>query len=355
MPASCTIAGTSPLASNATASISARRVRNRRRRRRHGAMHRSGRRFPVSGVSRLAAVPTPTPPHRAAPTRTVLSEHGDERVDDWYWLRERDDPDVLAHLEAENAYADAMLAPTTRAAGPDLRGDQGTHAGDRHVGADARRSVGVLHAHGRRDSSTRSIAGGRAAQTPTAANSPARRERRAPMATTTSRSAASRSPPTTASLAYSVDTTGGERLHACGSATSHTGATSPTSSRRHLRPRVGRRRAHVLLRPPRRRDAAVAGVAPRARDRARRRRARVPRKTTIGSTRRCTGRASGRFVADRRPRRRPTSEVWFVPTATPSRGPRVVAAAVARPRVLGGAPLRRRSTATGSSSSRTAR
>ena len=41
---------------------------------------------------------------------TVLSAHGDERVDDWYWLRDRDDPAVLAHLKAENAYADAGLA-----------------------------------------------------------------------------------------------------------------------------------------------------------------------------------------------------------------------------------------------------
>jgi oligopeptidase B len=43
----------------------------------------------------------------------VLSSHGDERVDDWYWLRDRDDPDVRAHLEAENSYTDAILAPTT--------------------------------------------------------------------------------------------------------------------------------------------------------------------------------------------------------------------------------------------------
>ncbi len=34
--------------------------------------------------------------------------HGDERSDDWYWLRERDDPQVLAYLEAENAYTQAM-------------------------------------------------------------------------------------------------------------------------------------------------------------------------------------------------------------------------------------------------------
>lgn len=41
-----------------------------------------------------------------------LSAHGRTRVDDWYWLRQRDDPEVIAHLEAENAYAEAVLVPT---------------------------------------------------------------------------------------------------------------------------------------------------------------------------------------------------------------------------------------------------
>jgi oligopeptidase B len=40
-----------------------------------------------------------------------MTAHGDERSDDWYWLRNRDDPEVIAYLEAENAYAAAMLAP----------------------------------------------------------------------------------------------------------------------------------------------------------------------------------------------------------------------------------------------------
>ena len=49
----------------------------------------------------------------AAPRRpTVLRHHGDERIDDWYWLRDRDDPEVLAYLRAENAYASAGLAHT---------------------------------------------------------------------------------------------------------------------------------------------------------------------------------------------------------------------------------------------------
>ena len=50
-----------------------------------------------------------------APRRPhVLVAHGDERVDDWWWLRSdtRDDPDVLAHLEAENSYTKAALAHT---------------------------------------------------------------------------------------------------------------------------------------------------------------------------------------------------------------------------------------------------
>jgi len=49
-----------------------------------------------------------TPP--AAPRRpTTLVAHGDVRVDEWYWLRERDDPEVRAYLEAENAHAEAVL------------------------------------------------------------------------------------------------------------------------------------------------------------------------------------------------------------------------------------------------------
>ncbi len=41
-----------------------------------------------------------------------LELHGDLRVDDYYWLRERSNPEVLEYLEAENAYASAMMAET---------------------------------------------------------------------------------------------------------------------------------------------------------------------------------------------------------------------------------------------------
>ncbi len=54
---------------------------------------------------------TLTPP-RAAARPVELTRHGDVRVDPWYWLRDRDDPAVIAYLEAENTYTDAVLAPT---------------------------------------------------------------------------------------------------------------------------------------------------------------------------------------------------------------------------------------------------
>ncbi len=43
-------------------------------------------------------------------TETVREHHGDRFVDPYEWLRERDDPDVRAHLDAENAYAEARTA-----------------------------------------------------------------------------------------------------------------------------------------------------------------------------------------------------------------------------------------------------
>src|ERR1700675_3957754 len=38
--------------------------------------------------------------------------HGDIRQDDYFWLREKDNPDVLAYLRAENAYTDEVTKQT---------------------------------------------------------------------------------------------------------------------------------------------------------------------------------------------------------------------------------------------------
>jgi oligopeptidase B len=48
-----------------------------------------------------------------APERpTELTTNGDTRVDPWYWLREKDNPEVISHLEAENAYTAHVMAST---------------------------------------------------------------------------------------------------------------------------------------------------------------------------------------------------------------------------------------------------
>jgi oligopeptidase B len=40
----------------------------------------------------------------------VREHHGDRVIDPFEWLRDKDDPEVIAHLEVENAYAEAMTA-----------------------------------------------------------------------------------------------------------------------------------------------------------------------------------------------------------------------------------------------------
>jgi oligopeptidase B len=51
-----------------------------------------------------------TPPQ--APQRSqTLTTFGHDREDPWYWLRQRDDPQVRDYLEAENSFTDEVLAP----------------------------------------------------------------------------------------------------------------------------------------------------------------------------------------------------------------------------------------------------
>jgi oligopeptidase B len=51
----------------------------------------------------------------AAEKRPVeLTVHGHTRIDDYYWLNQRDNPEVLEYLEAENDYLVTMMAHTDR-------------------------------------------------------------------------------------------------------------------------------------------------------------------------------------------------------------------------------------------------
>jgi oligopeptidase B len=41
-----------------------------------------------------------------------ITQHGQTRIDDYFWLRNRDDPETLPYLKAENEYLEAVLAHT---------------------------------------------------------------------------------------------------------------------------------------------------------------------------------------------------------------------------------------------------
>src|SRR5712692_1743490 len=42
----------------------------------------------------------------------ITEINGDRLVDNYFWLREKSNPAVISHLEAENAYTAAVMKPT---------------------------------------------------------------------------------------------------------------------------------------------------------------------------------------------------------------------------------------------------
>ena len=60
-------------------------------------------------VPMQAQLPAP-PVAKKRPVVTVL--HGDRRVDDYAYFKDRNDPETIPYLEAENAYTDAFMAHT---------------------------------------------------------------------------------------------------------------------------------------------------------------------------------------------------------------------------------------------------
>ncbi len=52
-----------------------------------------------------------TQPPAPAKKPKDVTVHEDKRSDDYFWLRERDNPEVINYLERENAYTEAVLAP----------------------------------------------------------------------------------------------------------------------------------------------------------------------------------------------------------------------------------------------------
>ncbi|WP_282297302.1 S9 family peptidase [Stenotrophomonas sp. PS02289] len=64
-------------------------------------------------TSTANAAPVLTPPDAEKRPHTVKAPFGATRSDDYYWLRDdkREDPAMLAYLNAENAYTDQVMAP----------------------------------------------------------------------------------------------------------------------------------------------------------------------------------------------------------------------------------------------------
>ncbi len=64
----------------------------------------------------MEKAPRPTEAELAAPVarveRRVHTLHGETRIDEYFWLRDRSDPEVIAYLEAENRYTGAVMRHT---------------------------------------------------------------------------------------------------------------------------------------------------------------------------------------------------------------------------------------------------
>lgn len=58
-----------------------------------------------------SAPPKPPMAEKKAKTTNI---HGETLVDDYFWLREKTNPAVLAHLKAEDAYAEEVMKPTAQ-------------------------------------------------------------------------------------------------------------------------------------------------------------------------------------------------------------------------------------------------
>ena len=63
-------------------------------------------------AARAASATAPATPPAARRVPVERRVHGETVVDEYAWLRDRDDPEVIAHLERENAYLRDVLAPT---------------------------------------------------------------------------------------------------------------------------------------------------------------------------------------------------------------------------------------------------
>ncbi len=68
--------------------------------------------FGISSCNQKNNMDTTIEPPKAAKIEKKLEIHGDIRIDNYYWLNERENQEVLAYLTAENAYYDTITKHT---------------------------------------------------------------------------------------------------------------------------------------------------------------------------------------------------------------------------------------------------
>ncbi|MCS4433613.1 S9 family peptidase [Aquiflexum gelatinilyticum] len=59
-----------------------------------------------------STLPDVAPPLATVKPFEITAKHGHKRVDNYYWLNDRENPEVIDYLNAENAYIDTMMAHT---------------------------------------------------------------------------------------------------------------------------------------------------------------------------------------------------------------------------------------------------
>ena len=70
--------------------------------------------FAVIAAAALGALAEAPAPPVAKKVPKTIAIHGDERVDEYGWLRDKSSAETIAYLDAENAYADALMKPTEK-------------------------------------------------------------------------------------------------------------------------------------------------------------------------------------------------------------------------------------------------
>ncbi|MEA3421320.1 MAG: oligopeptidase B, partial [Acidobacteriota bacterium] len=68
--------------------------------------------FIGSGCSKINKEENMIKPPAAEKIKKELTIHGDTRIDNYYWLNERENPKVIEYLKAENEYKEAVMKHT---------------------------------------------------------------------------------------------------------------------------------------------------------------------------------------------------------------------------------------------------